>query len=338
MKFSQANGGHFSLRDFREHQANWVEPVSTSYRGYDVWEIPPNGQGIVTLQILNMLETFDIGSLKPNSAEHLHLFIEAKKLAYEDRAVYYADMDFAKVPLQELISKDYARERAKLIDPKRAAQQVAPGRVRSGAETTYLTAADGEGNMVSLIQSNFNNFGSRYAVRRSGVRAAEPRAVCSRSIRPICNRLEPHKRPFHTIIPAFMTREGRPVFSFGVRGRRLPAAGAIAGSDEPVGLRHVGAAGRRAAPRLARRQFHAHGQEDDRRAARSAWNCHIPDVRPPATCRDGAQDSAGRRASTAATRAFGGRTIRCVTSAAPIPAATAAPSGISGDASSLTLS
>ncbi len=112
MKFSQAVGGRFSLRDFHDHKANWVEPVSSSYRGYDVWEIPPNGQGIVTLQILNMLETFDIGSLQPNSAEHLHLLIEAKKLAYEDRAVYYADVDFAKVPIQELISKDYARQRA----------------------------------------------------------------------------------------------------------------------------------------------------------------------------------------------------------------------------------
>ena len=111
VKFSQAHGGRFSLRDFHDHTANWVEPVSSSYRGYDVWEIPPNGQGIATLQILNMLETFDIAALKPNSAEQLHLFIEAKKLAYEDRAVYYADMDFAKVPLAELISKDYARQR-----------------------------------------------------------------------------------------------------------------------------------------------------------------------------------------------------------------------------------
>ena len=140
-----------------------------------MWEIPPNGQGIVTLQILNMLETFDIGSLKPNSAEHLHLLIEAKKLAYEDRAVYYADMDFAKVPLKELISKDYARECAKRIDPKRAAQEVESGRIRSGSETTYLTAADGEGNMVSLIQSNFAGFGSRYAVAGLGFCAAEPR-------------------------------------------------------------------------------------------------------------------------------------------------------------------
>jgi len=103
VKFSRANGGRFSMRDFRDHTANWVEPVSTNYRGYDIWELPPNGQGIAALQMLNMLEHFDIASLKPNSAEHLHLFIEAKKLAFEDRAVYYADMDFADVPLKHLI-------------------------------------------------------------------------------------------------------------------------------------------------------------------------------------------------------------------------------------------
>ncbi len=120
VKFSAQQGGRFSLGDFREHTANWVEPVRANYRGYDVWELPPNGQGIATLQILNLLEQFDIGSLGPNSAEQLHLFLEAKKLAFEDRAVYYADVDFAKVPVAELISKEYARRGAKQIDPKRA--------------------------------------------------------------------------------------------------------------------------------------------------------------------------------------------------------------------------
>jgi len=111
VKFSQAQGGRFALRDFRDHKADWVEPVSTNYRGYDVWEIPPNGQGIATLQILNLMEHFEVKSMQPNSAEYLHLFLEAKKLAFEDRAVYYADMDYAKVPLRELISKEYAAER-----------------------------------------------------------------------------------------------------------------------------------------------------------------------------------------------------------------------------------
>ena len=216
VKFSGANGGHFTLRDFKEHQATWVEPATTAYRGYDVWEIPPNGQGISVLQMLNMLETFDIGAMTPNSAEQLHLFIEAKKLAWEDRAVYYADMDFADVPLQQLVSKEYGQKRAKLIDPKRAAARVAPGDP-TGKDTIYLTAADKDGNMVSLIQSIYHGWGSHYVPDRLGF-ALQNRGM-SFSLDPDHrNRLEPHKRPFHTIIPAFVTRGGKPVFSFGVMG------------------------------------------------------------------------------------------------------------------------
>jgi gamma-glutamyltranspeptidase/glutathione hydrolase len=217
VKFSQSCGGRFSLRDFREHKADWVEPVSTNYRGYDVWELPPNGQGIAALQMLNLLERFDIGALAPNSAEHLHLFIEAKKLAFEDRAVYYADMDFAKVPLQQLISKEYAAERVKLIDPKRAAQHVEPGRLKGSSDTIYLTAADGEGNMVSLIQSIFHGWGSGYVPDGLGFCLQNRGQLFSLDPNHL-NRLEPHKRPFHTIIPAFVTKAGRPVFSFGVMG------------------------------------------------------------------------------------------------------------------------
>ena len=120
-----------SLRDLKDHTATWVDPVSSNYRGWDIWEIPPNGQGIAALQILNLLEHFDIGSLKPNSAEHLHLFVEAKKLAFEDRAQYYADMEFADVPVEWLISKDYARQRVKLIDPKHARGTVKYGDPRT---------------------------------------------------------------------------------------------------------------------------------------------------------------------------------------------------------------
>ncbi len=226
VKFSQAQGGRFSARDFRDHKADWVEPVSTNYRGYDVWELPPNGQGIAALQMLNLLEHFDIGSLQPNSAEHLHLFIEAKKLAFEDRAVYYADMDFAKVPLQQLISKDYAAERVKLIDPKRAAQQVQCGRLKGSSDTIYLTAADKDGNMVSLIQSIYHGWGSGYVPdglgfclqNRGQLFALDPSHL---------NCLEPHKRPFHTIIPAFVTKAGRPVFSFGVMGGSFQPQGHV---------------------------------------------------------------------------------------------------------------
>lgn len=226
VKFSQANGGRFSLRDFRDHRADWVEPVSASYRGYDVWELPPNGQGIAALQMLNLLERFDISSLQPNSAEHLHLFIEAKKLAFEDRAVYYADMDFAKVPLRQLISKEYAAERVKLIDRKRAAQDVQPGRLKGSPDTIYMTTADKDGNMVSLIQSIYHGWGSGYVPdglgfclqNRGQLFALDPNHL---------NRLEPHKRPFHTIIPAFATKAGQPVFSFGVMGGSFQPQGHV---------------------------------------------------------------------------------------------------------------
>lgn len=217
VKFSQANGGRFTMHDFRDHAADWVEPVSTNYRGYDVWELPPNGQGIAALQILNLLEYSDIGSMQPNSPEHLHLFIEAKKLAFEDRAVYYADTDFAKVPVQELISKEYAKGRAKLIDPKHAAQSVAPGRLKGSPDTVYLTTADKQGNMVSLIQSIYWPWGSGFVPDGMGFCLQNRGQLFSLDPNDL-NRLEPHKRPFHTIIPAFVTRDDKPVFSFGVMG------------------------------------------------------------------------------------------------------------------------
>jgi len=217
VKFSRAKGGRLSMRDFRDHTVDWIDPVSTNYRGYDVWELPPNGQGIAALQILNLLEHFDIGLMKPNSAEHLHLFIEAKKLAFEDRAVYYADIDFADVPVKELISKEYARRRVKLIDPKRAAQTVAPGRLKGSSDTVYLTTADKEGNMVSLIQSIYYPWGSGFVPDGLGFCLQNRGQLFSLNPNDL-NKLEPHKRPFHTIIPAFMTKDGKPVFSFGVMG------------------------------------------------------------------------------------------------------------------------
>jgi gamma-glutamyltranspeptidase/glutathione hydrolase len=215
--FSKAQGGRFSRRDFADHACNWVDPVSTNYHGYDVWELPPNGQGIAALQILNILEQFDVSSLRPNSAEHLHLFIEAKKLAFEDRAVYYADMDFAQVPLQQLISKEYGRERAKLIDVKRAAQKVAPGRLSGSGDTVYLTAADREGNMISLIQSTYYGFGSQMVPDGLGFALQNRGRMFSLNPDDL-NKLEPHKRSFHTIIPGFLTKDTKPVFSFGVMG------------------------------------------------------------------------------------------------------------------------
>lgn len=226
VKFSNKHNGRFTIKDFADHQANWVDPVSTSYRGYDVWQLPPNGQGMVVLQMLNLLEGFDIAGLKPNSADFFHLFIEAKKLAFEDRAVYYADTDFAKVPIRELISKEYANDRAKMIDPLKASQSVKPGRIKNSSETVYLTVADSEGNMVSLIQSLYSPWGSHYCVDGLGF-ALQNRGTLFSLNNTAWNKLEPHKRPFHTIIPSFVTQNSQPVFSFGVTGGDFQPQGQI---------------------------------------------------------------------------------------------------------------
>lgn len=217
VRFSERQGGRFSLKDFTDHTASWVDPVSTTYRGYDVWQLPPNGQGMAVLQMLNILERFDIGGMQPNSAEFFHLFIEAKKLSFEDRALYYADTDFARAPVKALLDKGYARERAQLIDVRKAAGSVQPGRIKNSSETVYLTVADEAGNMISLIQSLYSPWGSHYAVPGFGF-ALQNRGALFSMNENARNKLEPHKRPFHTIIPAFVTRDGGPVFSFGVTG------------------------------------------------------------------------------------------------------------------------
>jgi gamma-glutamyltranspeptidase/glutathione hydrolase len=210
-------GGEMTPRDLAEHSASWVEPVGTSYRGLDVWELPPNGQGIAVLQMLNLLEHFELGALEPNSAAHLHLFVEAKKLAYEDRARYYADPEFADVPVDWLISKSYAAERVKLIDPKRASRNVRAGDPALDSDTVYLTAADRDGNMISLIQSIYHEWGS--GLCPDGVGFAMQNRGLGFSLDPgHANRLEPHKRPFHTIIPGFVTDGGKPRLAFGVMG------------------------------------------------------------------------------------------------------------------------
>ncbi|MEO2045597.1 MAG: gamma-glutamyltransferase [Pirellulales bacterium] len=214
---SKQLGGYMSMKDLQEHTATWVDPVTSTYRGWNVWELPPNGQGIAVLQILNMLENFDIGNLTPNSAEQLHLFVEAKKLAFEDRAQYYADPEFSDVPTEWLISKEYAKKRAKLIDPNSARQKVKFGDPALDSDTVYLAAADGEGNMISLIQSNYHGFGSTLCPEGVGF-AIQNRGQSFSLDAQHRNRLESHKRPFHTIIPAFLTLEGRPVMPFGVMG------------------------------------------------------------------------------------------------------------------------
>lgn len=216
--FMKKNGGFLSYRDLAEHHSDWVEPVSTNYRGYDVWELPPNGQGICVLEMLNILEGFDFSKITWGSPEHVHLFVEAKKLAFEDRAKYYADPEFAKIPVKQLISKKYAAERRKLIDPDHASSTFDAGNPSlEDGDTIYMTVADGEGNMVSLIQSNFQGFGSGMVPDGLGF-MLQDRGQLFNLKEGENNTYAPHKRPFHTIIPAFVTKDGKPWMSFGVMG------------------------------------------------------------------------------------------------------------------------
>jgi len=225
--FMRNHGGYLSYKDLADHASTWVEPVSTTYRGYRVWELPPNGQGITVLQMLNILEGFDFSHIAYGSPEHVHLFTEAKKLAYEDRAKYYADPDFAKVPTEKLISKAYADERRKLINLNMAGEAYTAGdSLLASGETVYLTVADSAGNMVSLIQSNFSAFGS--GVVPTGLGFVLQNRGANYTLQPgFNNTYAPHKRPFHTIIPAFVTKDDKPYMSFGVMGGAFQPQGHV---------------------------------------------------------------------------------------------------------------
>ncbi len=216
-EYIKAQGGFLSYEDLAAHKGQWVEPVSTNYRGYDVWELPPNGQGIAALQMLNILEGYDLKSYGFGSPEHIHLFVEAKKLAFADRAKFYADPDFVKAPLAKLISKEYAAERRKLISMDKAANEVAPGEFKLDGDTIYLTTADQWGNMVSLIQSNYRGMGSGMTPPGLGF-ILQDRGEMFVLKEGHANTFAPGKRPFHTIIPAFITKDGKPWLSFGVMG------------------------------------------------------------------------------------------------------------------------
>jgi gamma-glutamyltranspeptidase/glutathione hydrolase len=232
--FCRREGCFIRKADLERHTSTWVEPISTDYRGYEVWELPPNGQGIAALQILNLIEPYDLKSMGHNSAAYLHHLIEAKKLAYEDRARYYADMDFAKVPVDVLISKEYAEQRRKLFDPQRAAEQYPPGEIDlgradarlRGGDTIYLTVADKDRNMVSLIQSNYRGFGSGLCPDGLGF-CLQDRGCLFSLEEGHPNVYEPGKRPFHTIIPAFVTKGGKPFMSFGVMGGDMQPQGHV---------------------------------------------------------------------------------------------------------------
>jgi gamma-glutamyltranspeptidase/glutathione hydrolase len=217
-RFVKSAGGFLGYQDLAGHRSEWVEPVSTSYRGFEVWELPPNGQGIAALQILNLLEGFDVRSMGFGSTSQVHVFLEAKKLAFEDRARFYADPEFHEVPVAKLISKDYARRRRILIDLENAARECESGEgVLGTGDTIYLTTADGAANMVSLIQSNFRGMGSGICPEGLGF-GLQDRGELFTLEEGHPNVYAPGKRPFHTIIPAFITRAGEPFLTFGVMG------------------------------------------------------------------------------------------------------------------------
>ena len=219
------NGGLLTYEDLAAHESEWVTPVSTTYRGWDVYELPPNGQGIAALQILNILEGFDIGSMGFGSAEYLHVLVEAKKLAWEDRAKFYADMDFVDVPVERLISKNYANERRELISMDRASRTLPAGDAKlEDGDTIYLTVADKDGNMVSLIQSNYRGMGSGMIPGELGF-VLQDRAELFALDAGHANVVEGGKRPFHTIIPAFVMKDGKPLISFGLMGGGMQPQG-----------------------------------------------------------------------------------------------------------------
>ena len=216
VEFIQSQGGFLSYDDLAGYHSEWTPPVSSNYRGYDVWELPPNGQGIAALQILNILENYDLKTMGLYSSEYIHLFTEVKKIVFADRAKYYADPHFADIPVKELTSKSYAKERAKLIDLNNVSATDEPGILKSG-DTIYLTVADKYGNMVSLIQSNYRGMGSGMMPPGLGFMLQDRGELFSLD-KNHRNALLGGKRPFHTIIPAFVTKEGKPFMSFGVMG------------------------------------------------------------------------------------------------------------------------
>ena len=224
--FMKENGGYLRYEDFANHKSDWVEPRGVDYNGYTLWELPPNGQGIAALQMLQILKNFDLKAMGFNSTESLHTLVEAKKLAFEDRAKFYADSDFSKQPIDELISEEYGKERAKLITDRSArAVQAGNPKLEEG-DTIYLTTADKDGNMVSLIQSNYRGMGSGVVTPGLGF-VFQDRGELFSMDPAHANVYEPGKRPFQTIIPAFITKDGKPFMSYGVMGGAMQPQGHV---------------------------------------------------------------------------------------------------------------
>jgi len=224
--FSRSAGGLFSMKDFQEHTSTWVDPVATTYRGYEIYELPPPGQGISVLQMLNILEGYDLARWGFHAPDYWHVLIETKKLVYADRARYYADPQFAQVPVSQLISKDYADRRRRSIRMDRCLEEVAPGQFADSSDTIYLCVVDEQRNCVSLIQSNYFGFGSGLVPGELGF-VLQNRGALFALDEHHPNRLEPGKRPFHTIIPAMALKQGKPWLVFGVMGGDMQPQGQV---------------------------------------------------------------------------------------------------------------
>lgn len=224
--YCEKNGGFISLADLAAHKSEWVEPISTNYRGYTVYEIPPNGQGLTALLTLNILEGFNLAALRAQPDRYYHTLIEATKLAFADRNRYIADPAFSKVPVAELLSKEYAAKRRALINPNKALDAPPPGEINSGSDTTYFTVVDKDGNAVSFINSLFDSFGSGVVAGDTAI-VLQNRGTSFSLDRSHPNHLEPGKRPFHTIIPAMVFKDDKLFMSFGVMGGGIQPQGHV---------------------------------------------------------------------------------------------------------------
>jgi gamma-glutamyltranspeptidase/glutathione hydrolase len=222
--YVQKNGGYLAMEDFAEHKSTWVEPISTTYRGHTLYEFPPNNQGLTALLLLNILEPIDLKSMQKDPVRYYHTLIEATKIAFADRNRYIADPAFSKVPVPELLSKEYAAKRRALINPDKAIDPPAYGDIKMGSDTTYFTVVDKDRNAVSFINSLFNSFGSGIVAGDTGIMLHNRgTGFVLQADHP--NRLEPGKRPFHTLIPAMVFKDGKLLMSYGVMGGDIQAQG-----------------------------------------------------------------------------------------------------------------
>ena len=224
--YCQKNGGYLTMEDLAEHKSTWVEPISTTYRGYTLNEFPPNNQGLTALLLLNILEGIDLKGMRSDPVRYYHTLIEATKIAFADRNRYIADPAFSKVPVKELLSKDYATKRRALINPDKAIDPPAYGDIKMGSDTTYFTVVDKDRNAVSFINSLFNSFGSGIVAGETGIMLHNRGAgFVLQADHP--NRLEPGKRPFHTLIPAMVFKDGKLLMTYGVMGGDIQAQGHV---------------------------------------------------------------------------------------------------------------